>query len=78
MQRFLHEVRSEFPAFETCIVGEHLLESYFVQTYKNNERIKRQSGAFLICGLDKERLSKKRAEYATHRYSRQCEKGDIA
>lgn len=59
MQRFLHEVRSEFSAFETCTVGEHLLESYFVQTYKNNERIKRQSGAFLICGLDKERLSKK-------------------
>lgn len=53
MQRFLHEIRSEFPAFETCTVGEHLLDSYFVRTYQDNERIKRRSGLFLICGLDR-------------------------
>lgn len=51
MQRFLHEIRSEFPAFETAIVGQDLLKNYFIATYKDNERMKVQDGAFVICGL---------------------------
>ena len=54
MKRFLHEIRSEFPAFETAIIGEDLLKSCFVRAYKDNERMKKQNGAFLICGLDKD------------------------
>ena len=53
MIRFLHEIKSEFPAFEPAIIGEHLLKSYFVACYKDNERLKVQSGAFIIFGLDK-------------------------
>lgn len=55
MRRFLHEIRSEFPAFETCIIGEDLLNTYCVKAYKDNIRMKKQSGLFLICGLDDEK-----------------------
>jgi hypothetical protein len=58
MQRFLHEIRSELPAFETEIVGKDLLKSYFVATFKDNDRMKAQNGAFIICGLDKDNLQK--------------------
>lgn len=57
MKRFLHEIRSEFPAFETAIIGEDLLKSYFLRAYKDNARMKKQSGAFLICGLEKDYLA---------------------
>lgn len=51
MHRFLHEIRSEFPAFETEIVGEHLLHGYFVRAHKDNDRMKAQDGLFYIGGL---------------------------
>lgn len=57
MIRFLHEVRGEYPAFECAIVGEHLLNSYFVRANKNNQRMKVQDGYFIIAGLDKSRLN---------------------
>jgi hypothetical protein len=52
MKRFLHEIRSEFPAFETALIGEHLLKNYFVSAHKDNQRMKVQDGAFIICGLN--------------------------
>lgn len=55
MVRFLHEVRGEYPAFECAIIGEHLLNSYFVRANKNNQRMKVQDGYFIIHGLDKSR-----------------------
>ncbi|MCI7094455.1 MAG: FRG domain-containing protein [Clostridiales bacterium] len=54
MKRFLHEIRSEFPAFETAIVGEDLLRNYFVAAFKDNQRMKVQDGAFIIFGLTKD------------------------
>ena len=51
MMRFMHEIRSEFPAFEPAIVGADLLKNYFVATYKDNQRMKVQDGAFVICGV---------------------------
>lgn len=57
MRRFLHEIRSENPAFETCIIGDDLLKAYFVKTYKDNERVKIQSGAFIIFGLGNTNIS---------------------
>lgn len=57
MQHFLHEIRGEFPAFETCIIGEDLLKSYFVMANRDNARMQSQCGAFVICGLDEERLN---------------------
>ncbi len=52
MKRFLHEIRGEYPAFETAIVAQDLLNCYFVRTNKDNERIKTQDGVFVIFGLD--------------------------
>lgn len=54
MRRFLHEIRGEYPAFETAIVGNDLLNCFVVRTNKSNERIKIQNGAFIIFGLDDE------------------------
>ncbi|MDO4988157.1 MAG: FRG domain-containing protein [Synergistes sp.] len=52
MQKFLHEIRGEYPAFETAIIGEHLLSYFFLRSHKDNERIKVQDGAFAIFGLN--------------------------
>lgn len=52
MKRLLHEIRHECPAFETEIVGEDLLKSYFVLSHKFDKRMKSQSGAYIIVGLD--------------------------
>ena len=60
MKRFLHEIRSEFPAFETAIVGEDLLKYYFVAAFKDNQRMKVQDGAFVIFGLTKDTSSLER------------------
>lgn len=59
MKRFLHEIRGEYPAFETAIVGKHLLDCFVVMTDKSNERIKIQNGAFVIFGLDIEENHRK-------------------
>lgn len=56
MTRFLHEVRGEYPAFECAIIGEDLLESYFVRANKNSQRMKVQDGYFIIRGLDGSRF----------------------
>ena len=58
MRRFMHEIRGEYPAFETAIVGKDLLNYYFICPHKDNERMKAQDGAFAIFGLGEERLVK--------------------
>lgn len=57
MTRLLHEIRGEYPAFECAIIGEHLLNSYFVRANKCNIRMKAQDGYFIICGLDESRTN---------------------
>lgn len=52
MKRLLHEIRHECPAFETEIVGEDLLKSYYVSSHKFDKRMKSQSGAYILVGLD--------------------------
>lgn len=51
LTHLLHEIRGEFPAFETCIETNHLLNNYFVAARKDNERMQRQDGAMIIFGL---------------------------
>ena len=51
MRRFLHEIRRECPAFECEIIGKDLLNNYYVNTYKDTDRIKAQDGLFMIFGL---------------------------
>ena len=49
--RLLQEVRFEKPAFQPEIEKETLIGNYIIHTLKNNKRIIKQDGAFIICGL---------------------------
>lgn len=50
--RLIHEVRLEKPAFQAEINKTDVLNSYIVYALKNNNRIVKQDGAFLLCGLN--------------------------
>ena len=50
--RLIHEVRLEKPAFQPEINQNDVLNSYIVYALKNNNRIVKQDGAFILCGLD--------------------------
>ena len=65
MQRFLHEIRGEYPSFETAVIGEDLLKYYFLRPHKDNEQMKAQDGAFAIFGLDEQRLADEITKRAT-------------
>jgi hypothetical protein len=54
IQRLLHEVKTEKPAFKDEIVKEDLLRNLVVLPLKNNNRILKQDGAFILCGLSRE------------------------
>ncbi|MED3804479.1 FRG domain-containing protein [Lysinibacillus xylanilyticus] len=54
IKRLLHEIKKEKPAFEDIINPCDLLNNYFFTPRKNNARIIRQSGAFMIFGLGNE------------------------
>lgn len=49
--RLLHEIRLEKPAFLSQIKKDQVLDSFVVYALKNNNRIIKQDGAFIICGL---------------------------
>lgn len=48
--RLYHEIRREYPAFKDIINPYDILTAFFVQPLKNNNRIIKQEGAFIICG----------------------------
>lgn len=50
--RLLHEIKKEQPAFENIIDPNDLLDNFVFSPQKQNDRIIRQSGAFIIFGLD--------------------------
>ena len=50
-KRLIHEIRLEKPAFESEIIKEHIVDSFMVYAVKNNKRIIKQDGAFILCGL---------------------------
>jgi hypothetical protein len=54
IQRLLHEVKTEKPAFKDQIIKDNLLHSLIVLPLKNNNRILKQDGAFILCGLSKD------------------------
>lgn len=51
IDRLLHEVKLEKPAFREQVNRDDLLNCFFVQAEKKNSRIIKQDGAFVICGL---------------------------
>jgi hypothetical protein len=54
IQRLLHEVKTEKPAFKDEIVKKDLLRNLVVLPLKNNNRILKQDGAFILCGLSRD------------------------
>lgn len=52
VERFIHEVQTEKPGFVDRIVYNDLNDCYIVLTKKDNNRIIKQDGAFIICGMD--------------------------
>ncbi len=51
----IQEVRLEKPAFHAGIKREDVLGSYIVCALKDNNRIVKQAGAFILCGLSADR-----------------------
>jgi hypothetical protein len=51
IDRLLHEVKREKPAFKDEVNKEDLLNSFVVLSPKSNNRIIKQDGAFVLCGL---------------------------
>ena len=49
--RLIHEVRLEKPAFQAEVQKNNILSNYIVYALKNNGRIVKQDGAFILCGL---------------------------
>lgn len=49
--RLLHEIKLEKPAFLPQIKRNEIIDCFFVYATKNNNRIIKQDGAFIICGL---------------------------
>jgi len=63
IKRLLHEVKKEKPAFENIINPDDLIKDFFFMPKKNNARIIRQSGAFIIFGLRKNMDQNVRSNY---------------
>lgn len=49
--RLLHEIKLDKPAFLPQIKRNEIIDCFFVYATKNNNRIIKQDGAFIICGL---------------------------
>lgn len=52
ISRLIHEVRLEKPAFRAEVRQSDVLDSFIVYALKNNNRIVKQDGAFIVCGLN--------------------------
>ncbi len=52
IRRLLHEVKQEKPSFESNVNNTDLLNNFIVLAQKTNQRIIKQDGAFVICGLE--------------------------
>ncbi|MBQ7818724.1 MAG: FRG domain-containing protein [Bacteroidales bacterium] len=61
--RLVHEVRLEKPAFQPDINKADILDSYIVYAAKNNKRIVKQNGAFILCGLGNTNYTQEKFRY---------------
>ena len=66
ISRLVHEVRLEKPAFKDEVVPQDLMDSFVVYAIKNNQRIVKQDGAFILCGLNDEIDSLNAFRYRTN------------
>ena len=51
VSRLIHEVRLEKPAFLSEVKKDDIISNFIVYALKNNDRIVKQDGAFILCGL---------------------------
>lgn len=65
-RRLVHEVRLEKPAFQPEIKKNDITNSYIVYALKNNNRIVKQDGAFILCGLQGESNLLQKYRYKNH------------
>lgn len=65
-ERLVHEVRLEKPAFQPEINKSDILSNVIVYALKNNNRIIKQDGAFILCGLSDEFGSLEEFRYKEH------------
>ena len=56
IEKLYHAIKRDNPAFERELVPLDLLKPYFVQTHKDNPRLLKQDGAFIISGLNYDEL----------------------
>lgn len=52
VERFVHEIQTEKPGFEDKIKWSDLESCFVILTKKDNNRIIKQDGAFIICGVN--------------------------
>lgn len=57
IMELVHKIRNEKSYFDNIIQEKDLKKSFFVTSKLDNPRIIRQSGAFIICGMDNVKLS---------------------
>lgn len=60
IERLVHEVRMERPGFKSTIKQQDLRECLFCIPTRNNKRLDKQEGAFIVCGLLGEVYGKKK------------------
>lgn len=65
-ERLIHEVRLEKPAFQAEVNKDDVLSNYIVYALKNNSRIVKQDGAFILCGLFSGQGSLEKFRYSEH------------
>lgn len=63
LHKLVHEVKLEKPAFLAQISKQDILRNYIVYALKNNNRIIKQDGAFILCGLPNEENSLENFRY---------------
>ncbi|MCI1592647.1 MAG: FRG domain-containing protein, partial [Heyndrickxia oleronia] len=57
IKKLLHEIRNEKPHFKDEIIKADLQKTIFVKPKLNNERIIRQSGAFILFGIEDDKYT---------------------
>ena len=65
-----HNIRLEKPAFENNIQPKDVLACLFVQPEKKNNRIIKQDGAFIICGILQPNKTNTLNQYRFSNYSK--------
>ena len=66
VKRLVHEIRLEKPAFRAEINKNDILSNHIVYALKNNNRIVKQDGAFILCGLSDGSVSLEEFRYKEH------------